>query len=321
MRTMELVAPSRLRERVTPAPDVADLGPGEVLVAVTVGGICGSDLPHFRGAALGAPVSPPPGYPLHETAGIAIASRHRRIRPGDPVVGWASRFDGMAEYVISRGSELHVHDAAWTAEQAMTIQPLACVLYAVRRLGDVRGLRVSVLGLGAIGLMFAQTLTARGAHVLGVDRVDRTEATTALGLPRPVVADAADWVDTVADGDRPHVVVDAIGHDPALLAAAVHAVRPRGRIYAFGVPDEETYPLPVAAFLRKNLTLLSGITLDRSRMLGLAEDHLRRHPQLADVAITDVVPLEDAQLAFERALTPRAGQLKVLLSMGPGGAP
>lgn len=44
-----LVAPQRRKPIDVPVPREAALAPGEVPVAVAAGGICGSDLPFFRG--------------------------------------------------------------------------------------------------------------------------------------------------------------------------------------------------------------------------------------------------------------------------------
>ena len=64
---------------------------------------------------------------------------------------------------------------------AVVAQPLACVICAVDRLGDVAGQRAVVLGQGPIGLMFDQVLASRGATVTGVDPVDRSALAAAMG--------------------------------------------------------------------------------------------------------------------------------------------
>jgi threonine dehydrogenase-like Zn-dependent dehydrogenase len=68
-------------------------------------------------------------------------------------------------------------------------------------------------------------------------------------------------------------------------------------------------------FLRKNLTLRSGVTLDRRRVLADAGTHLAAHPGLRDCYVTHVHPVTDVQTAFEAAVTPRPGQLKIAVDM------
>ncbi len=77
--------------------------------AVPGRGICGSDLPGFRGAKgrlpgdTGARAAEKDGFPIHEIVGEVIASRHPSHHPGDRVVGWASGFDGLMEQVVADG--------------------------------------------------------------------------------------------------------------------------------------------------------------------------------------------------------------------------
>ncbi len=116
------------------------LADGQVLLRFSAAGVCGSDLPAFRGAKGRLPGddgrSGPEkdGFPIHEVAGEVIASRHPAHRPGDHVVGWASGFDGMMERIVSDGDGLAPYDPALTPAQAVGLQPLACVLYACEQL-------------------------------------------------------------------------------------------------------------------------------------------------------------------------------------------
>jgi threonine dehydrogenase-like Zn-dependent dehydrogenase len=193
------------------------------------------------------------------------------------------------------------------------VQPLCTVLHAVERLGEVAGLRVAVIGQGPIGLLFSHALKARGAvHVTGVDRVDRAAIAAAFGVDEPVWNDSAAWAAALGD-ERPDIVVEAVGHQTGTLEDAVAAVAYAGTVLAFGVPDDTHYPFPFTAFFRKNATLLAGVATERRAALAAAREYLREHPDLLEPYITDVVAVEQAQSAFERAVAPTAGRLKVVL--------
>jgi threonine dehydrogenase-like Zn-dependent dehydrogenase len=99
------------------------------------------------------------------------------------------------------------------------------------------------------------------------------------------------------------------------LTHAIEVVRFGGTIYYFGVPDDPVYPIPMNTFLRKNLTLMSGFTIDRRRVLQRADDYLRRFRHLADDYITDVYPADEAEAAFAAAGSPGPARLKVVLDM------
>lgn len=321
MRAQLLVAARTFTEVEVSAPTEADLVDGDVLLRVLAGGICGSDLPLFDGGPpddgeIGWNVRLGPGVPLHEVVGEVIGTRHPALGRGDRVVGWASGFDALAEYVVAEGEGLATYDHRLEPATAVMLQPLACVLHALGRVPDVAGASAAVIGLGPIGLLFAHALRALGARsVVGVDPVDRADVARRYGLSEPVMAPAADWARAIGDTDRPNLIVEAVGHNPTTLNAAVAAVRPGGHVYCFGIPDEQPHAFDLRRFLRKNLRLTAGVTTERRRALAAARSYVADHPDVIDGYVTDVFPLDDAQRAFERAGGAEPGRLKVALRM------
>jgi threonine dehydrogenase-like Zn-dependent dehydrogenase len=319
MWAMQLVAPRTFAEVETPAPGERDLGHGEVLLEVLAGGICGSDLPTFRGVATPGPPTgqlgePLAGAPLHEVVGRVVASQDPNHEVGSRVVGWATHFDGLAEVVVSRGDDLARADTALPPAREVMLQPLACVLYAVQQLPKVAGVRAAVLGLGPIGLLFAHVLRDAGAtSVVGVDAVDRSALAKDFHLDEAVHATTQRWVTGLRPDDRFDVVVEAIGHNSATVNHALGACALGGCAFAFGVPDDPIYPIDVNVMLRNNLTLKSGVTLERPRMLAAAADYLAAHPDLADTYVTHVHPAPAAQGAFDAAVRPAPDQVKITL--------
>ncbi|MCD2195102.1 zinc-binding dehydrogenase [Actinomycetospora endophytica] len=321
MWAQRLTAPSHFEPCETRAPSPSDLAPGQVLLRTTAGGICGSDLPFFRGGT--SPDAPPerpsygsPGFPMHEVVGEVVASAHPEHTRGDAVVGWASGFDGIAEQVVSTGDGLHRYADDLLPWEAVTIQPLACALYAVEQLGPLEGRSVAVLGQGPIGLLFSHLASGAGAsRVIGVDRVERADVAATFGVDETVHAPVDRWLATLSSAERPDVVVEAIGHQTGTLNQAVDAVAFGGEIFYFGVADDLVYPFAMRTFLRKNLTLRSGVALERRRVLAAADEHLRTHPELRERYITHILDVEDVQAAFDRAAAPTTGQTKIVLTM------
>jgi threonine dehydrogenase-like Zn-dependent dehydrogenase len=323
MWAMALAGPGTFARVTTPRPQTHDLGKGRALLRVLVGGICGSDGPYFRGAPGPLPSTPlpglygPTGFPMHEIVGEVLATDDPELKAGQRVVGWAESFDGLAELVTTRADGLAPYNADLTPAQAVLIQPLACVLYAVERIGDVRGHSCAVIGLGPIGMLFAHVLASRGAAtVLGVDPVDRSSCADDFKLDSVVSVKSATWVSTLSDGERPHVVVEAVGHQVGTLNDALQAVGHSGSVFYFGVPDSEIYPINMERMVRKNLTLQAGGTLERRRVLLDAGTYLGENPGLADALVTHVFDVADVQAAYDCALKPQAGRLKVAVRMG-----
>lgn len=323
MWAYSMTAPGAFERVEVPAPRQGDLRPGQVLLRMVAGGLCGSDLPLFRGTPLpllapgpGGVFVPPPGFPMHEIVGEVVASAGPELDPGDLVVGWADRADALAEFVVTAASSVLDFRRRWEPATAVLLQPLACVLEAVGRIPVTAGADVTVLGQGPIGVLFSHVLKSMGArHVLGVDRVDRGDVADAFGVDEMVRAEAADWAAGLDEKGRRTLVVEAVGHQPAMLRAAVCAAARGGTVYLFGIPDNDDYPFNVNTFLRRDLTLIAGVTRRRAESLTAAAGYLRRHPEIA-ACVTTVLPVDAVQEAFTRAVSPVPGQLKIVVSAG-----
>jgi L-iditol 2-dehydrogenase len=322
MWAQRLIAPLQFEKIEVPDLTAADVPGGHVLLRSLAGGICGSDLPVFRGAAFGhakdegGSVGRVPGLPMHEVVGEVLVSKHPALPVGTNVVGWASRFDAIAEYVVSDGAGLIAYDTSLAPTTAIAIQPLACVLYAVEQIaGGIAGKRAAVLGQGPIGLLFSHVLNDQGATVTGVDRVDRTSHASAFGVTQTATFNADRWAASLGPADRPQLIVEAVGHQVTTLRIALDAAAFGGHVFYFGVPDDANYPLEMMTLFRKNLTLQGGWTMDRRRVLQEAADYFTAHPELQEAYVSRVYKADEVQRAFEAACAPKPGQFKIALDM------
>jgi threonine dehydrogenase-like Zn-dependent dehydrogenase len=321
MWSYRIIAPYHF-ERTSIAEKTPDsLADGQVLLRFLAAGVCGSDMPAFRGVRgvllddEGRSGPEKDGFSVHEIAGEVLASRHDRHRPGDRVVGWASGFDGLMERVVTNGDQVTAYDATLSPAQAIGLQPLACVLYAVEQLPDLQGLHVGVIGQGSIGLLFSCVAKAAGARrVTGVDPVDRAQIAERFGTDIYVRATSDRWVSHLDLADRPNVVIEAVGHQVATLSHAIEAAAPGGTVFYFGVPDDDSYPISMRTMLRHNLTLKSGVALDRPRMLELANKFAAEHPGLLARYLTHTFSIDDVQAAFELAGRPVPARGKIAVT-------
>ncbi|KWX22089.1 alcohol dehydrogenase [Mycolicibacterium wolinskyi] len=316
-----LVAPYTFERTEAEKPAPESLSDGQVLLQFLAAGVCGSDLPGFRGTQgklpgdTGRSAAEMNGFPIHEIVGEVLASRHPDHRAGDRVVGWASGFDGLMEHVVADGSGLASYDPALTPQLAVALQPMACVLYAMEQLGDLTGRHVAVIGQGSIGLLFSYAAKAFGARrVTGVDPVDRSAIAARFGVDTVVRATSDRWVGHLDGADRPHVVIEAVGHQVATLNHALSAAAFGGTVFYFGVPDDDSYPISMRTMLRNNLTLKSGVTLDRRRVLARADEFARQHPDLLPNYVTHTFGIDEVQSAFELACRPVPGRVKIAIT-------
>ena len=321
MWSYRLVAPYTFERQEVSEPSPESLTDGQVLLDFLAAGICGSDLPGFRGTQgklpgdTGCCAAEMTGFPIHEIVGEVLASRHPDHRPGERVVGWASGFDGLMGRVVADGAGLVAYDPALTPEHAVGLQPLACVLYAVEQLPELEGRHVAVIGQGSIGLLFSYVAKAFGAaQVTGVDPVDRSSVSGLFGVDTPIRATSDRWVRHLEPTGRPAVVIEAVGHQVATLNHALEAAAFGGTVFYFGVPDDDSYPISMRTMLRNNLTLKSGVTLDRQRVLRWADEFAREHPDLLPSYVTHTFGSDDVQAAFELACRPVPGRVKIAIT-------
>jgi L-iditol 2-dehydrogenase len=319
MWAYQLVEPGRLEQVEVDAPEA--LNDGEVLLRTLAGGICGSDTPKFVGqrdavADQSGRLRPgAPGFPMHEVVGEVLASRHEAVHPGSLVVGWATHSDALAEFVVTNGEHVHTYDQSFTPTDAVLTQPLACVLEALDRV-PVTGNTVAVVGLGPIGLLFAHAArAAHASHVVGIDPVSRSAVAKELGIDELISLPSRPWARNLAHGDRPDVIIEAVGHQVTTLDDAITAATQCGDILYFGIPDDEYYPVNMERLVRKNLTLHAGVTRDRRRALARAHAYLLRHPELNEVLVSHRFDRGRVQDAYRTAATPAPNRLKVVLSL------
>jgi L-iditol 2-dehydrogenase len=315
-----LVAPYTFERTSKPDKTADTLADGQVLLRFMAAGVCGSDIPAFRGVRgkihgdQGTSAADMDGFPIHEIVGDVLASRHPDHEEGDRVVGWASGFDGLMERVVSDGNGLAPYDAGLDPQHAVALQPLACVLYALEQLPDIAGRHVAVIGQGSIGLLFSYAAKAMGAgHVTGVDPVDRTGVGEKFGVDTVVRATSDRWVSHLAPNDKADIVIEAVGHQVATLGHAIDAAAFGGTVFYFGVADDDSYPLNLRAMLRNNLTLKSGVTLDRRRMLAQADEFAREHPELLANYLTHTFGIDEVHTAFELACRPAPDRIKIAI--------
>jgi threonine dehydrogenase-like Zn-dependent dehydrogenase len=315
-----LIAPYTFERLDVPDKTADDLDDRHVLLRFMAAGVCGSDLPPFRGVRgkiagdTGLNAAEMVGFPVHEVVGEVLASRHADHRVGDRVVGWASGFDGLTGVVVADGDGLAPYDPGLSAEHAVALQPLACVLYALEQLDGLKGQHVAVIGQGSIGLLFSYAAKALGArHVTGVDPVDRDGIGKEFGVDTIIRATSDRWVSHLDPGDRPDVVIEAVGHQVATLGHAIDAAAPGGTVLYFGVPDDDSYPISMRAMLRKNLTLKSGVTLERRRVLDAANEFAKDHPELLGAYLTHTFGVDEVQSAFDLACRPVPERVKIAI--------
>jgi threonine dehydrogenase-like Zn-dependent dehydrogenase len=173
---------------------------------------------------------------------------------GDTVDG------AFAEYVAVPAVNAHLLPDSIDGQLGALVEPLACAVHGLRRLGPVFGDSVVLTGAGTMGLLLLQLLVHSGAGpVTVVDRVpDRLEVARKFGA-----AQTAGDLKELAD-ERFEVAVDATGV-PAVVDGVAGLLDRGGRLLVFGVtPAEATLSLSPFRVYNDEITVTGSMAILRS---------------------------------------------------------
>ena len=310
----------RLDEFETPAP-----GPGEVLLRLGAGGICGSDLHYYFEGRNGSFVVREPLIPGHEASAVveAVGRGVTRVKQGDKVavspshacgrcegcrsgreqlcsnmkfLGSASLFphvQGMfQEYFVMGERQCYPVASELTLGELAFAEPLAVALHTVHRGPDLMGKSVLVTGAGTIGCLTVMAARLAGARSVTVsDILDRP-----LAKAQEVGADVTLRADR--DGDKlasPQFdVCYEVSGSFAALKTCVAAVKKGGVVVQAGTLPHEPLPFTVNEIMAKEIDLRGvfrwGIEFD------WAVDYLSSRR-------VDVRPLLSGQFALKDAVS------------------
>jgi L-idonate 5-dehydrogenase len=262
------------------------VGPGEVLLKLGAGGICGSDMHYFFEGRNGSFVVREPLIPGHEASGtvaeigpgvtrvavgdkVAVSPSHACgrcsfCRQGREQLCEAMRFLGSAsvfphvqgmfrDYFVMAERQCYPVEADVSLGELAFAEPLAVALHAVNRGGGVLGKSVLITGAGTIGCLTVLAARLAGAASVTVsDILDRPLAQAKL-----VGADVTLHAGRDADAlTRPQfdVAYEVSGSFVALKTCVV-AVRRGGTVVQVGTLPAEPLPFVVNDLMAKELDL------------------------------------------------------------------
>jgi (R,R)-butanediol dehydrogenase/meso-butanediol dehydrogenase/diacetyl reductase len=334
VRAVKVDEDRRLVAVECPAPEP---GPGQALVEVAYCGICGSDL-HFRDVPELFPAGTVPG---HEFSG-------RIAGVGDGVRGWSAGArvcvlpfgqcgecatcragnEQVCPHAVSGGVGLGTGRPGAYAGQVVVdermlfslpdsvddragtlVEPLAVAIRAVDLAEVAPDEPVLVLGAGPVGLLTALVLRDRGVRraVVCSRNPARAQRAAALGLDTISIEKVA----ATGPAEGPACVFECAG-TPAAAQLAVQALRPLGRLLLVGL---SLSPLDLAApaIVIKELQI-RGVIAYRRAQFQAAIDMLAAGAIPVDELITEIVPLAEAEAAFQSLTARGTEKVKILLA-------
>ncbi len=310
-----MTAPGKIefREIETPVPKA-----GEVLIRIMKIGVCGSDIHVWHGK------HPFTSYPVtqgHEVSGeiAALGAGVENLEVGQKVTiqpqvvcgkcypcrhgkyNLCETLKVMGFQTTGVASEYFAVDAAkvtplpqeMSFDEGAMIEPLAVAVHAVRKFGDMQGIRVAVLGAGPIGILVAQAAKGMGAEsVLITDISDlRLEKARQCGVDFCVNTREADFGEALVSSfgpDKADVIYDCAGNN-VTMGQAIRCARKGSTIILVAV---------FAGMAEVDLAVLNDHELDlNTTMMYRNEDYLEAI-ELVRAGKVDLKPLISKHFAF-----------------------
>lgn len=269
--------------RVVDSP-VPELAPGEVLLRVRAVAICASDLHMYEEGHSSGVYPSGPIILGHEFSG-EVAQLGEGVTDwqiGDRVAcepswhcsecdmcelgltnlcrniifpSYPDRDGAMAEFINVPAFSLAKLPENVDFVGGALAEPLGVALHAVRRSDLQPGMKVAILGAGAIGLSILQMCKAFGASEILVAEPREGRRPAAERLGAKVAATAADLKAFFGKQDEPDIIFEAAGGDDT-FREALELVKPEGRVMVLGIPslDEQQYSARVPR--RKETTVM-----------------------------------------------------------------
>jgi len=335
-----------VRVEEVPVPEV---GEGEVLIKVAACGICGTDIKKIFQRYV-----EPPQILGHELAGtvVAIGRGVTKWKLGDRVMSFHHIPCGKCFYCEKRlfsqckqykttgltggftpnggGFAQYVKAMPWVAErgivalpddvsfdEATFIEPINTIVKAVQKARITAGETVLVAGCGPIGLQLLMVANLEGARIFTSDPMAvRRAKSLNLGAVESFDPSNGKLVEAVrgrTEGRGADAVLVAVAH-PSVVADALAAARPGGRVLLFAANDPVTrIEFPAAAVGIDEKEILGSYSAAVDIQDSAAELVLRKKLPVMQI-VSHRFPLAGIQQALDLAAHPTEESLKILVT-------
>lgn len=242
--------PKEITFREIPVPEIAA---DQVLVKIMKIGVCGSDIHVYHGK------HPFTSYPVtqgHEVSGeiVKLGENVKNFTVGQKITiqpqvvcgkcypcrhgkyNLCEELKVMGFQTTGTASEFFAVDAAkvtalpeeMSYDEGAMIEPLAVAVHAVKRAGDVKGMKIAVLGAGPIGILVAQTAKGLGAESVMITDVSdiRLEKAKECGVDFCINTKDKDFGEAMLENfgpDKADVIYDCAGNNITMGQAIKYA--------------------------------------------------------------------------------------------------
>lgn len=314
-----MTAPGKVEFREVPIPQ---LKAGEVLVKIMEIGICGSDIHVYHGK------HPFTSYPVtqgHEVSGLidklgegvtgltigqkvtiqpqvvcgqCYPCRHGKYNLCESLKVMGFQTTGVAShYFAVDAKKVTPLPETMSLEEGAMIEPLAVAVHAVRRMGDMTGKDVCVLGAGPIGILVAQAAKGMGAARVMITDISevRLQKAAECGIDFCINTKETNFGEALLQSfgpDKADVIYDCAGND-ITMGQAIQYARKGSTIILVAV---------FAGMAKVDLAVLNDHELDLNTSMMYRSEDYEKAIELADSGKVQLKPLISQRFPFQKYL-------------------
>jgi L-iditol 2-dehydrogenase len=339
MRQARLVEPENV---VLEEVEIPDFGDSQVLIKVKRIGICGSDVhayydkhpyiscPIVQGHEFSGEIAgvgkKAPGFSEGDrvtvmpqlVCGECYPCRHGNYHICNDLKVIGCQADGAAREYIPVDHRLVVNlPAGMSFDHGAMVEPVAVGVHAVKRLGDIGGMNLLVLGAGPIGNLTAQSAKGLGARSVLISDISdyRLRIAKKCGIDHSVNVlheNLEARIDEFFGPDRADAILECVGIEDT-MASAIHLARKGTDIVVVGVFGEKP-TLDIGLVQDKELRMI-GTLMYQSQDYQTAIDLIRSMHVDLDPLISRHFPFEDYPKAFAFIEQHQDMTMKVLIDV------
>lgn len=342
MKAAVLVGPKQIEMKTVPVPSVE---PGMIEIKVSACGVCGSDIHMWKVGKGWGEQDSSDFFMGHEFCGVVTNPGDSKFKVGDRVVFWANLYCGKCDMCLAGQEQLcrevngtnyigFVCNGAYTEKfvgkasnayllpdtvsdvAAGLIDPLMVAYHAVRQSGIKLHDKVLVVGSGIIGQLIGGLAKKAGASYVAMSKVNDRKIAKAKEI--------GDF-DAYFDGNDPKraeimreatnggfdVAFEVVGSGET-LNTCMDGVRPGGEIVMIGNSMEPKVPFDMNRAVLQEIRLTGSVSCTRKEFTETI-DLIASGMIEPEKYVTDVMPLDELQHAFERLTSKTDPVLKIVI--------
>ncbi|MQG39028.1 MAG: zinc-binding dehydrogenase [SAR202 cluster bacterium] len=303
--------------------DMPEKKQSEVLIRTLRASICGSDL-HVGYCGWGVDDFPlPPGFPGHESVCEVVDGEgtnyvENQLVLAVPIIPDARSF---SEYQVIPESQLIKIGDSISMNEMLMAQQLGTVIFALRKLPDLSGQSVVIIGQGSAGLFHTFMCKRLNADkIISIDPIAlRCKISKELGADIVINSKeeyANKEIMEITQGLGSDIVIDAVGSVDT-LNQSIQIAKPDGNILLFGLPTTETrVSFDWSTMFKKSLSIKAIHGSQHEKGLPdfkLACELIESKEIDVSNFVTHVFELEDIQKAFDLVENKQDGVIKAAI--------